>query len=256
MRTFLPEDLSIKNWAQIETYFEDLNTRAIDSVEDLKKWMQDRSELEAVLEENMAWRYIKMNIDTTDPELQKSFQFFVQNISPNIAPYAHGLNTKLMNSKHLKGLDSAYYFIYLRAIKNAIHLYREENIPLFTELTNKAQKFGEISAQMMVNIDGADLTLQQASIHLKNTDRDKRKAVFELINARRTEDQTSLDVLLDELISKRQELARNANFENFRDYKFQAMGRFDYTKEDCFDFHTSKKLFLLLQTFIKNERRF
>ena len=239
MRTFLPEDLSIKNWAQIETYFEDLNTRAIDSVEDLKKWMQDRSELEAVLEENMAWRYIKMNIDTTDPELQNSFQFFVQTISPNIAPYEHGFNTKLINSKYLKDLDSAYYFIYLRAIKNAIHLYREENIPLFTELTNKAQKFGEISAQMMVNIDGADLTLQQASIHLKNTDRDKRKAVFELINARRTEDQTSLDVLLDELISKRQEVARNANFENFRDYKFQAMGRFDYTKEDCFDFHAS-----------------
>ena len=239
MRTFLPEDLSIKNWAQIKTYFEDLNTRAIDSVEDLKKWMQDRSELEAVLEENMAWRYIKMNIDTTDPELQKSFQFFVQTISPNIAPYEHGLNTKLINSKHLKDLDSAYYFIYLRAIKNAIHLYREENIPLFTELTNKAQKFGEISAQMMVNIDGADLTLQQASVHLKNTDRDKRKAVFELINARRTEDQTSLDVLLDELIAKRQEVARNANFENFRDYKFQAMGRFDYTKEDCFDFHIS-----------------
>ena len=239
MRTFLPEDLSIRNWGQIETYFEDLNTRAIHSVEDLKKWMQDRSELEAVLEENMAWRYIKMNIDTTDPELQKSFQFFVQNISPRIAPYAHGLNTKLINSKHLKDLDSAYYFIYLRDIKNAIHIYREENIPLFTELTNKAQKFGEISAQMMVQIDGKDQTLQQASVHLKSIDRDKRKAVFELINARRTEDQTSLDVLLDELISKRQELARNANFENFRDYKFQAMGRFDYTKEDCFDFHTS-----------------
>ena len=239
MRTFLPEDLSIKNWSQIETYFEDLNTREIHSVKDLKKWMHDRSELEAVLEENMAWRYIKMNIDTTDPELQKSFQFFVQNISPNIAPYAHGLNTKLMNSKHLKDLDSAYYFIYLRDIKNAIDLYREENIPLFTELTNKAQKFGEISAQMTVQIDGKDQTLQQASVHLKSIDRNKRKAVFELINARRTEDQKALDVLLDELIDKRQELARNANFENFRDYKFQAMGRFDYTKEDCFDFHTS-----------------
>ena len=256
MRTFLPEDLSIKNWAQIETYFEDLNTRAIDSVEDLKKWMQDRSELEAVLEENMAWRYIKMNIDTTDPELQKSFQFFVQNISPNIAPYAHGLNTKLMNSKHLKDIDSAYYFIYLRDIKNAIDLYREENIPLFTELTNKAQKFGEISAQMMVQVDGKDQTLQQASVHLKSIDRDKRKAVFELINERRTEDQTSLDVLLDELISKRQELARNANFENFRDYKFQAMGRFDYTKEDCFDFHTSieKEIVPLIAEILKERK--
>ena len=97
MRTFLPEGLSIKNWEQIETYFEDLNTRAIASVEDLKKWMQDRSELEAILEENMAWRYIKMNIDTTDSEVQKSFQFFVENISPNIASYAHSLNTKLIN---------------------------------------------------------------------------------------------------------------------------------------------------------------
>ena len=199
MRTFLPEDLSINNWAQIETYFEDLNTRAIDSVEDLKKWMHDRSELEAVLEENMAWRYIKMNIDTTDPELQKSFQFFVQNISPKITSYAHGLNIKLINSKHLNDLDSAYYFIYLRDIKNAIHLYREENIPLFTELTNKAQKFGEISAQMMVQVDGKDQTLQQASVHLKSIDTDKRKAVFELINERRTEDQTSLDVLLDDI---------------------------------------------------------
>ena len=37
MRTFLPEDLSIKNWAQIETYFEDLNTRAINSVENFQK---------------------------------------------------------------------------------------------------------------------------------------------------------------------------------------------------------------------------
>ncbi len=256
MRTFLPEALSIINWAQIETYFKDLNTRAIDSVEDLKKWMQDRSELEAVLEENMAWRYIKMNIDTTDPELQKSFQFFVQNISPNIAPYAHSLNTKLMNSKHLKDLDSAYYFIYLRDIKNAIHLYREENIPLFTELTNKAQKFGEISAQMTVQIDGKDQTLQQASVHLKSIDRDKRKAVFELINARRTEDQTSLDVLLDELIAKRQEVARNGNFENFRDYKFQAMGRFDYTKEDCFDFHSSiQKEIVPLVAEIHKERK-
>ena len=86
MRNFLPEDLTITSWEQIQRYFEDLKQREINSVEDLKKWLQDRSELEAVLEEDMAWRYIKMNIDTTDEELQKSFRFFVEKISPNIAP--------------------------------------------------------------------------------------------------------------------------------------------------------------------------
>ena len=239
MRNFLPEDLTITSWEQIQTYFEDLKQREINSVEDLKKWLQDRSELEAVLEEDMAWRYIKMNIDTTDEELQKSFRFFVEKISPNTAPYDHGFNSKLIESSYLKDLDAEYYFIYLRSVKNAIKLYRKENIPLFTVLANKAQKFGEISARMTVTIDGEEKTLQQASVYLKNTDRAKRKEAFEKINARRTEDKEALDILLDELMDKRQEVAKNADFDNFRDYKFQSMGRFDYTKEDCFKFHES-----------------
>ena len=239
MRNFLPQDLSITSWEQIQTYFEDLKNRTIGSASDLKKWMQDRSELEAVLEEDMAWRYIKMNIDTTDEDLQKSFQFFVEKISPNTAPYDHGFNTKLVESPFLKDLDQETYFIYLRSVENDIKLYREENIPLFTELTNKSQKFGEIAAQMLVTIDGEEKTLQQASVYLKGTDREKRKEAFEKVNARRVEDKTELDILLDELIQKRQEVAKNADFENFRDYKFQSMGRFDYTKEDCFNFHES-----------------
>ena len=81
--------------------------------------------------------------------------------------------------------------------------------------------------------------MQQASVYLKGTDREKRKEAFEKVNVRRAEDKEKLDILLDELIEKRQKVAGNAGFENFRDYKFQSMGRFDYTKEDCFNFHES-----------------
>ena len=223
MRNFLPEDLTITSWENIQTYFENLKQRNISSVEELKKWILDRSELEAVLEEDMAWRYIKMNIDTTDEDLQKSFQFFVEKISPNTAPYEHGYNAKLVESPYLKELDTETYHIYLRSVQNDIKLYREKNIPLFTELTTKAQKYGEISAQMMVTIDGEEKTLQQASVYMKNTDRAKRKEAFEKVNARRIEDKVHLDILLDELIQKRQEVAKNADFENFRDYKFQSI---------------------------------
>ena len=239
MRTFLPNDLSISSWDQIHSYFQDLSSRDIITVAALKQWMKDRSELEAVLEEDMAWRYIKMNIDTKDEQLQKSFQFFVQEISPNIAPYEYELNKKLVDVPILKELNATDYAIYLREVRNAIELYREENIPLFTELTNKAQKFGEISAQMTVKIDGEEKTLQQASVFLKDTDREKRKEAFEKINARRLLDKKRLDELLDELIEKRQLVAKHANFDNYIDYKFQAMGRFDYDKADCFAFHKS-----------------
>ncbi len=35
----------------------------------------------------------------------------------------------------------------------------------------------------------------------------------------------------------RHNVAKNADFANFRDYMFKAYGRFDYTPKDCFEFH-------------------
>jgi oligoendopeptidase F len=40
-------------------------------------------------------------------------------------------------------------------------------------------------------------------------------------------------------------VALNAGFENYRDYKFAELGRFDYTKEDCFQFHEAVKLHVM-----------
>lgn len=40
-------------------------------------------------------------------------------------------------------------------------------------------------------------------------------------------------------------MALNAGFENYRDYKFAELGRFDYTKEDCFKFHEAIKTHVL-----------
>ncbi|MFX6330802.1 M3 family metallopeptidase, partial [Acinetobacter baumannii] len=51
--------------------------------------------------------------------------------------------------------------------------------------------------------------------------------------------------LYSKLIEKRHQVAVNAGFTNYRDYKFVEMGRFDYTKEDCFNFHEAVKLHVL-----------
>ncbi len=46
-----------------------------------------------------------------------------------------------------------------------------------------------------------------------------------------------LNELFDKLLARRQQVAVNAGFENYRDYKFRELGRFDYGPEDCFRFH-------------------
>ena len=237
IRKFVPEDLVINSWNKIKSLFDNLVDREISSALELEQLMLDQSELSAVLEEDMAWRYIKMNIDTTDKELGEQFSFWIKEISPNTAPYSHKLNLKLVNSPYLKELDQEKYRIYLRSVKKQIEIFREDNIPLFTTMEEKQQEYGAISAKMSIEVDGKKMTMQKAALLLKSTDRAKREEIYNKISSRRLQDEKVLDDLFDELISLRQKIAKNADFDNYRDYMFAAMGRFDYTPKDCFDFH-------------------
>ena len=237
IRKFVPEDLVINSWNKIKSLFDNLVNREISSSLELEQLMLDQSELSAVLEEDMAWRYIKMNIDTTDKELGEQFSFWIKEISPNTAPYSHKLNLKLVNSPYLKDLDQEKYRIYLRSVKKQIEIFREDNIPLFTTMEEKQQEYGAISAKMSIEVDGEKMTMQKAALLLKSTDRAKREAIYNKISSRRLQDEKVLDDLFDELISLRQQIAKNAGFDNYRDYMFAAMGRFDYTPKDCFNFH-------------------
>ncbi len=186
----------------------------------------------------MAWRYILMNLDTTDQEKANSFQFFATEIEPKISPIANRLNTKLNQSKakHFLGDD---YKVFLRSVATAIELFREENVPLFSELQVKAQEYGAISSKMTIEHGGKELTLQRASLLLKENDRSLREAIYKKISARRAQDSQQLQSLFDKLRSLRHKVALNTGFQNYRDYKFKAMNRFDYTTQDCEDFHAS-----------------
>jgi len=256
-RNFVPVSLNIDSWNKVEPLFENLLKRSINSKKELENWMKDRSELNSVMNEDLAWRYIKMNINTKDEKLAKKFHFWIKEISPNLAPYSHKLNIKLIESPFLSELEHEKYNIYLRSVKKQIEIYREENIPLFTEMEAKQQEYGMISAKMTVEFDGKSLTMQQASLILKDTDREKRKTIYNLIQKRRLEDEEKLDNLYDELIILRQKIAKNAGYNNYRDYMFSAMGRFDYKPEDCFDFHNaiSKKIVPIITSFEEKRKK-
>lgn len=240
-RQFLPEDFTIDTWEKVEQYFKDLENREINSKSDFEKWLKDQSELEAVLEENLAWRYIKMTIDTKNEALANDYTFFVKEIQPKLSPYSFRLNKKLSESPFKKEFKDDAYKIYFRGVDTAIKLFREENIPLEAEIAEKSQQFGSISGAQSIEHNGEKLTMQKAATLLKENDEALRKEIFEKMAARRSDDIEALDDLYSELIKIRHKIATNAGFDNYRDYKFEQLGRFDYTKEDCFEFHQSIK---------------
>ena len=241
-RHYLPQDLTVSSWEVIEPYFKDLLEREIHSKEEMEKWLKDMSELEAAINEDVCWRQIKMTCDTTDKSLEESFNFFCLEIQPKIQPYAFELNKKLVNSPFTKELDHDKYFTYLRSIRKSIELFREENIPIESEIAVLQQKYGMITGQMSVEVNGKTYTLQQAAKFFESPDRQLREEVYRKIAERRYEDKDKLNDLFSQLVTKRNQEALNADFKNYRDFKFKQLGRFDYTKEDTFRFHESVKL--------------
>ena len=234
-RQYIPQDLNIA-WENLEPIFKELLKREINSVEELEQWLRDKSELEAALEEDFAWRYIKMSCDTSNEELVKSFQYFATEIEPKISPIANELNKKFCENPFIDQLDQEKYFVYIRSIKKALELFREENIELFTKLQVTQQKYQAITGAMSVELEGKTYTLEQAANFLKDIDRATRENAWRNIQQRRLVDKDELNTLFDELIKMRHQVALNAGFENYRDYMFQALGRFDYTPKDCYDF--------------------
>jgi len=238
VRGFLPETFTVTTWEELKPYLDKLVKQPIDSAAALKVWLRNRSELESVLSEDMGWRYIRMTCFTENEEYSKSYQDFVQNIQPPAAPYSDLLNKKALESPYLKELEHvAGYDMMIRNLKKEVELFRDENIPLMTEITTETQKYATLSGAMTIELNGQELTLQQAGVILMDTDRAKREEVYHKISSRRLKDKVALDELFTKLVGLRNQVSLNANFTNFRDYMFRAYGRFDYTPKDCFNFH-------------------
>lgn len=236
-RNFLSDDFKVETWEGIEQYYKLLLNRAINNVDELKKWLLDRSELESVLEEDSGWRYIKMTCYTEDEAYRDSFNYYISEIEPNVAPLANELDKKVLACQYLEQLEGEGYDLLRKKLKTNSEIFREESIPLFTEMQSAQQDYGKVIAAMTVTVDGKELTLQQAGVLLQSTDRALRETVYKQIQSRRLDDKVELDNLLTKLINLRDQVAKQAGFANYRDYMFAAMGRYDYTPQDCFDFH-------------------
>lgn len=242
---YLPTDFILTNWESVEPFFKELNDRPLDTKIALEKWLQDLSELEAFISEDACWRQIKMTCDTNDKSLEEAFNYFCLEIQPKMQPYVDALNKKLIHSPLTDQLDSKAYFTYLRSVKKSIELFRTENIPIQADLSVLQQQYGVIAGKMTIQIEGAEYTLQQAAKFLEHEDRAIREEAYRKIQDRRLQDQEIMHNLFTDLVQKRHQVAVNAGFANYRDYKFVELGRFDYTKEDCFQFHAAVKLHVM-----------
>lgn len=239
-RILIPSDLTINKWDDLRPYVQRLSETPINSQNRLETWLTIRSELDSILEEEKAWLYINQSCHTDNKAYSESYTRFVKEIDEKYAHLTNKLNQKLINYTE----QSSYpieYEVFIRRIRKQIEIFREENVKLLSNLEIEEQRYSAVTGAMTVQYKGEEITLQKAQNLLKSTDRSVRKEAFELIWNRRARDYIALNELFTSLIEERQKIAENAGMQNYLEYRFAQLGRFDYTIEDCKIFHESVK---------------
>ena len=83
-RVFVPEKCDLGDWNQIEPLFDKLEAAAASArtPTELERWLLDGGELTAALDEESSRRYIAMTCHTDNPDAEKAYLHFVEEIEP------------------------------------------------------------------------------------------------------------------------------------------------------------------------------
>ena len=238
-RNFLPSDLAIKTWADIESFAKDIETREIASLDDYQKFLDDYNELDGVTADEYWLRYTSLSCHTDDEGLKERFEYFTAHITPQLDLWKDNVHKKLVASPFAKQITEPGFALALRNLQTHINIFRTENLSLKSREEALIAQSGAVRGEMLVTLDGEQMTLQAAGNRLFWTDRDKREEAWRAMAECQYQAHGKLDDIFDELVKLRHQMAVNAGFENYRDYMFAVYNRHDYTPQDCYDFHDS-----------------
>jgi oligoendopeptidase F len=227
-----PAAFAKSSWDEIVPYFDDLLERSVTG-ESVEAWLRAWSRLEELVTEAAAQAMIAYTIDTSDADKEKDHLRF----STEILPKMEERSVELARRFVALGYTSPELATTLARFRTSIEIFRDANIPLFSELEELSARYQRITGSMTVEWEGVERPLPQLQPYLKSPDREVRERAFRASTQPYIEERGALAGLFDRMYELRQRAARNAGFANYRDYIFPAKFRFDYTPADCERFH-------------------
>jgi oligoendopeptidase F len=236
-RSFVPNDANLSDKDQLVALYEKLLSRPVQSAPELEAWLMALSELDAAVDQEYSILHIRMTCQTDDPARADAYKHFVENVLPAVKPISDKVTRKYLADRERFELNKKRYEVYDRACRADVKVFRDENVPLETQVALLSQEYQTICGAMMVQFQGQERTLQQMGKFLYEPDRPLREQAWRATTERRLQEKNRMDDLYEKLLALRHQIATNAGFPNYGGYKFLAGHRFDYTPQDCKNYH-------------------
>ncbi len=236
---FVPAKINATDWSAIEPLLKKLFNRPVSSAAEFGKWLLDRSELAAACAEAENDLYIDMTCNTEDAKAQAAYTTYLETIPPLLKPMVFALDRRQAELDRKFPLPPDRYAVLSRDTAAEVELFRDENVPLQTELDKLSQQYQQIIGAMMVRYDGVDKTLPMMAVYQESSERSVREVAWRTVSNRRLQDAAAIDGVYDNMIRLRDQVARNAGFSSYTGYAYKSKKRFDYGPADCRTFHAA-----------------
>ena len=230
-----PTDLADMTWGQIEPLYASLAERTLTDDASIKAWLDDWNALDTSLMEAASVANVEVSCDSQNPAKETRHLNFASEIMPQRSKIAHVLIGKLLDSEYAPDdLQTV-----LRRFRTDREIFRDENVPLQQQLSKLSNAYNKACGAMTVEWDGTQVPLSRLNPYMEDPDAAVREKAFRLHLQPYIDQRDHLADIFDEMLSLRQQVAHNAGFANYRDYVFAEKHRYDYTPEDCLQFHTA-----------------
>ncbi len=257
--SFVPLGVDFADWAVIEPLGRALLDRPVNNARELERWILDRGELDAACGEAAADLYITMTSRTEDHAAQQAYLRYIEEVQPKLRPLAFALDRRYVQLADRVEFDrspASRWHVYDRDIRVDVELFREENVPLETELAKLSQRYDQLTGAQTVHFDGQERTLPQMARYQEVADRAVREAAWRAVAERRLRDADAIDDIFDQMVPLRDRIARNAGLPSYVRYAFRAKHRFDYGPHECEAFHDAcERAVVPLVRRIEDQRR-
>lgn len=234
----LPFPVDSTNWDVFQARYDQIMSTSLDS-DNIHQWLSEWSRLGRVIDEFGSITYIESTLDTADAQKEQAFLNFVENIEPGYRRADQALKERLLafvaSDKEL-GEDME---LPMARMRNQAELFREENIPLMTELAKLGNEYDKITGDLKSDWDGEEKNLYQLKSLLLDRDRAVRERAWRVTMALWLGKRELLNELYNKMLTLRDQIARNAGFPDYRAYAYKAYNRFDYTPEDSIRFQNA-----------------
>ncbi|MDW0115324.1 M3 family oligoendopeptidase [Sporosarcina thermotolerans] len=233
---YYKELVDLENVEGVESQFLGLLDVQIESVSDLEKWLEDEKELMFKINEAITGHHLDFYRNTEDTEIKSTYLHDQQVIHPLLLKYEAKLNEKCCESPFFHELDEKRYGLMRRVRKSKVKLFREENIPLMVKEQELCTKYSEIMGGLTVEWEGEEKPFPFIKSQLDHLDREVREKAYHAMMSAHRQIKPDMDAIMDELVRLRHQIAKQAGFENYREYMFVEKNR-EYSVQDCYDFH-------------------